>query len=347
MQAYIHQTAKNSMVIDSSWDRAQPWCNFVLFRPTWLPADLTEVANKLRPESSEQPASHRAEFKAANRSLSIKQFLYDWAPQAYDHPCLWRNAKISPLETTPTPKAHLIGNNYLWFGLDYRRKPAATINLNRTQIEITILGGVFNDDEIIQIVRGFRCVNPNTQECILATSFAQLAFDSRHQSSASAISVPTSYFRHTRPGHLKCSPFSAKDKKLNRSRMVGNWIIDIPITNYRLDSIFLFTDDLNQYREEEYYFESLLEPGIYIRFLVSKSDSDTGIIYPPQLSDQQCNYFVVHINDNELHHAWSKTNDNGCHSLVFKTHGCVVNCIVKPAPWTTIDWLRFLCAKTF
>lgn len=343
---YTFKTALHSRPFDTNWDDAQNWCNYVLFQPTWLPKGLKEIDNKIRPESPEEPCSHRAQFQDSTRALSIKQFLYDWAPPAYDHPCLWRNPKISSAEDTPLPKPYLIGNNYLWFGLDYRRKSAATINRMRTQIEITILEGVFNEQEIIDIVKGLTPVDSKAKDAILATSFARLMWDYRHKSKA--IPVPTSYFSHKRTEDMKCYPYPypLKATGLNANLLIGNWLLNAPIDGYRLDSILLLGQNAEDIQEVQYYFESLIEPGSYIYFLATKEDAKYKIQYPPVLSDQECNYAVHKLENGEpLYHAWSKTNDNGSHTLVFKNSDSIINCIIKPAPWTKLHWAKEFCSR--
>ncbi len=343
---YKPKVAEQGSLFDTFWTEAQAFCNFVLFEPTWLPADLTEDSNKMRPESPSSRASHKSEYRGPSRALSIKQFLYDWAPPAYDHPCLWRNAEISKPEETPLPKAYLMGNNYIWVGLDHRRKAAATINMMRTQIEITVMEGSFDDQDLIQIVCGLAPVNSHAKDSILATSFAELMFNHRQESET--ISVPTSYFKHTRQEHMKCYPYSAKNGNLNLEWLPGNWLADSSIENYRLDSVILFGLDRANIQEAEYYFESTLEPGSYIRFLVTKSDDAHAIKYPPALGDQECNSAVIYLDiGGTLYHAWSKVNDNGCHTLIFKIRETVINCIVKPAPWTSVDWARELYAAVY
>ncbi|MBX3709995.1 MAG: hypothetical protein KIT56_08015 [Gammaproteobacteria bacterium] len=328
--------SEKSNLINSSWDEAQEYCNFILFKPTWLPGELVETSNKIRPESSKNESSHRSELSGVGRSISIKQFLYDWAPPTYDHPCLWRNAEISTLGNTPTPKAHLIGNNYLWFGLDYRRKPAATINMLRTQIEITFVDGIFDDQETLKIVESMVPVNLRMKDRILKTSFAELMYHHRYKICVS--DVPTSYFKHVRDKSFRCYPYTASSLDIKTS-LPGHWLKDIAIQGYKLDSIFLFGRDLQNIQEAEYYFESLIEPGSYIRFLVTHRDAEYSIQYPPRLDDQACHNTIHKLENGEsLYHAWSKTNENGCHSLVFQTKGEVINCIVKPAPWTTMSW---------
>lgn len=342
--SYLFRTAEHSHSFETSWVDAQHWCNFVLFRPSWLPKGWAEKVTTIRPESPHNRASHRSEFHGPNGSISIKQFLYDWAPPAYDHPCLWRNAELSGTENTPIPKAYLLGNNYVWFGLDYRKKSAATINMMRTQIEITTLNGLIDERDIKQIMSGLISVDIHAKNVILATSFAELMFESRHLIQASE--VPVSYFKHTRTQDMTCYPFLAQTIKYDKSLLPGHWLIDTPIENYRLDSLFLFGPTKEQILEVEYYFESTVEVGSYIRFLVTPKEGQNSIQYPPELSDQECHYAIQKLeNDNDVHHAWSKTNDNGSHSLIFQAKDTVIQCIIKSAPWTTSNWCSEMCTK--
>lgn len=341
---YVFKSSGISDPIDTSWSEAQEWCNFVLFKPTWLPEGLTQISNTIRPESPDDESSHRAEFRDGNRILSIKQFLYDWAPPAYDHPSLWRNPKISTSENTSIPKAQLIGNNYLWFGLDYRRNPAAAINMLRTQVEITTLHGTFDDQEIVQIISSMAPVDEKAKYLILATSFAALMFNYRHPAKAS--DVPTSYFKHTRNKEFRCYPYPVDSFSMDIHRLPGYRLINLAIKNYRLDSLLLFGQNPQHPHEVQYCFESLIEPGSYMHFLVTKKDDEYAIQYPPKLGDQECHYSVHKLKGGEdIHHAWSMTNDRGSHSLVLEINDMVLNCIIKPAPWTTVNWARDVCTQ--
>lgn len=342
MNDFHQKTLDSEPIFNSSWIGDQRWCNFVLFKPLWLPNGLIQTKNKIRKESHKVHSSHRAEFHSLERSLSIKQFLYDWAPPAYDHPCLWMDTQISTPANTPLPIAYLIGNNCLWFGFDYRGKPAFTINLMRTQIEITVLHGSFEPSEIVHLVHGLIPLDPKAKDTILNKSFAELMFSYRHESEASP--VPTSYFDHTRADSFKCYPYSTQNKNTYYASLPGSWLTSNNIENYRLDSLFLFGKDKQHIQEVEYYFESIIEPGSYIRLLVTKASEPNAIQFPPGLSDQECHYKVHTLrNGDALYHAWSKTNDSGSHSLIFKKDEVIINCIIKPAPWTTLNWARNLC----
>lgn len=122
---------------------AQKQCNFVIFVSTSLPSGIIVREQCLRPESKingnrreNNRSSFRQVFEGADRTLVIKQFLYDWAPPAYDYPCLWRNDEIATAAESPAPIGQFVGNNVLWFGKNYRKQEAATIETERTRIEI-------------------------------------------------------------------------------------------------------------------------------------------------------------------------------------------------------------------
>lgn len=342
MVGFSMKKSNESKPFDIGWDEAQQWCNFVVFKLDWLPDGLSEKNQSIRPESELSRCAHRVEFDGSNRALSIKQFLYDWAPPAYDHPCLWRNAKISAPENTPLPKPYLIGNNYLWFGLDYRRKPSAAINLKRTQIEITSLKGQFEDEEIAKLVKSLAPADHKAEDIILNSSFSDLMYNNRHDSKV--VSVPTSYFHHIRDKEFKCFPYPAEDNDLKLAQYPGSMLAKAKISDYQLDSIRLYGPNEGNIQEVEYYFESTIEPGTYIYFLSTHQDSEYAIQYPPKLGDQKCEYSEIEMDqESKIYHAWSKNNENGCHTLIFKVKDSVINCIIKPAPWTTVEWAENLC----
>ena len=335
----MHKVSKESSVFDAPWVESQKWSNFVLLRPHWMPEGIGLTQCQMRSESPTVRASHRAEFGDENRRFSIKQFLYDWAPPAYDHPSLWRNPKISSLTDTPAPTCHLIGNNYLWMGLDYRRNPAASINMLRTQVELTVLAGDFDEQEIFQILSSMKPVDESVEEDVLRSSFAELTHTYRHE--LPIVSVPTGYLKYLRDEKAKSYCYPAQDVE---GPLLGDRLKEITIEGYSLDSIFLFGESRESIDEVEYYFESKVEPGSYIRVLVTPVTSPHGIPYPPVVSDQECNFTEKTLkNGNRLYHAWSKNNDNGSHSMVFMKDDWVLNCAIKPAPWTTLSWARELC----
>lgn len=328
-------------IIDVTWIDANPYCNFVLLKPTCLPEGFIEVKNQIRKETTTVRACHRAEFSDGVRSFSLKQFLYDWAPSAYDHPCLWRNPKIAKKEDTPLPEPYLIGNNYMWVGLDYRVKRSATMNLLRTQVELTQLQGTLTHNEVCEIFEGLNPVNLESSKKTLTAPFARLTHTFRHHSPT--VSVPTGYWKYLRDKNLQGYFYPEEDIK---TRLMGDFLRNTPIKNYRLDSILLFGVAPNDICEVDYYFENTVEPGSNLHIMVTQAQNPGGIPYPAILSDQECAHETISLSKaNMLYHAWSKRNSNGGHNLVFKQGSLVFNCTIKPAPWTSLMWSRDMCSK--
>lgn len=339
----FHKISKESKLFESTWQEAQEWCNFVLFKPETLPEGISEITSQMRSEASPVRASHKSEFGNQERRFSLKQFLYDWAPPAYDHPSLWMNPNISNHENTPIPRPHLIGNNYLWIGLDHRRKPAASMNIMRTQLELTVTKGEFSDEEILQIFSYLKPVDTKAIKKILSYSYAELSRS--YRGTTKTISVPVSYFRHNRSEEDENFAYTVPEftEKFPDAYMQG-----LMIDGYKCDSVFAFGWQDGQHLEVEYLFESALETGTYVRMLITPDSSPHKIPYPAVVADQECNYAEIDLGEGApLYHAWSKLNENGSHTLIFKMGDVIINCIIKPAPWTTIEWVRELCEKVY
>ena len=137
------------------WEEAQPWCNFVLLRVGQLPDDLAVTNTEMRPEAppgrpvaddqTPRPtwtlsnrSCHRSELVGKNRRVRIKQFLYDWAPPAFDCPSLWLSPSVRPF---------ISQDEVGWLGVDFRGLRGAAIRLHGTTVEISVLEGAVADDE--------------------------------------------------------------------------------------------------------------------------------------------------------------------------------------------------------
>lgn len=312
----------------SNYSDAQPWCNFALLEPTWLPGNVVVSNQQLRPESIKGRSSYRCEYSDQSRKLSVKQFLYDWAPPAYDHPSLWRNNKISPVHQTPIPRFFYVNNDVAWIGLNFRRQPALSLNIKRTMVEMTVIEGTFADEELIEICKGLQPASPQIMDQILATPFSDLCYFRRHSKTASE--VPLSYWKY------------------NRQK---NWMTHhLPISNvlepfkipssygYHLNSVFTFGDPV---QETEYYYEHQSLPGSYIRILISPDKEKNGIPYPPKLGDQVCTKRIFKKGDHDIHHAYLY-EEVGPHEAIWHDHGFVVLLLVKPAKWTSLTWFEQL-----
>lgn len=183
--------------------RAQDWCNFVLWRPSRLPEGCGTTVGTLRreappgrvdaqgrtPWSDANPSGYRTEISGGGRRLRLKQFLYDWAFPAADHPCLWGSV------TRPRP---LDGGRVVWLGTDYLGHRAGSARMARTTVELSVLEGEFSDDEIVALFAGLQPAVPAAVPRVLGTPFAELSYWARHP--VEAVSVPTGVFVFHRRG---------------------------------------------------------------------------------------------------------------------------------------------------
>ena len=187
-------------------DRAQPWCNFVLWKPAALPAGCRTLTSTLRKEappghegattgrspwSEANNAVHRSEIGGPGRRLRLKQFLYDWAFPAADHPCLW-GSRARPV---PLPRGQV-----LWFGEDYLGNAGTSTRMSRTTIELSVLEGEFTDTELIRLHESLVPCGGDVVRRVLATPFHALSYWARHR--VDMVAVPTGLFvfqRRDRP----------------------------------------------------------------------------------------------------------------------------------------------------
>jgi hypothetical protein len=282
----------------------------------------------LRPESSAGRSSYRCEYSDQNRKLSVKQFLYDWAPPAYDHPSLWRNNKISSIGNTPPPRYFYINDDVAWIGLNFRRQPGLSLNINRTMIEMPVVEGSFTDDELIGICKGLKAVNPKIMDQILTTSFSSLCYSSRHKETASI--VPLSYWKYTRQNNWETRSLPVSDFVEYQQVLATR--------GYFLNSVFAYGTPI---QEIEYYYEHQERPGSYIRILIIPHN---GIPYPPILGDQTCTMQSTQIGDREVHHTYLY-DAVGPHEAIWKEQNYNVLLLVKPAKWTSLTWFKQLIAE--
>src|SRR5262249_56332562 len=88
-------------------------------------------------------------------------------------------------------------------GTDFRGLPGASVSLDRTTTELSVLNGSFSEDELQQICRGLRPVNPEARNQILHTPLATLCYQSRHKELP--IAVPVGFWAHERKQEYRLS----------------------------------------------------------------------------------------------------------------------------------------------
>lgn len=343
---WVHKTvpsveSSDAGVRSMGWEEAQAWCNFVLMRPMILPDDLKLEKLETRPEAppgrsanvgpTPRPdwtlsnrAVNRGEYVGHNRRLRIKQFLYDYAPPAFDHPCLWESQNI---------RAFLVGDFIGWLGTDFRKLQAATVSLDRTTVELSVTEGSFTDAELQSICRGLRPAAPEKRELILNTSVADLCYQGRHREPP--IAVPVGYWAHKRLPESLQSTVLRSDQIPNNSSYFG--ISPPHAYGYQSNCAFIYGDPQCP-QEIDTLFEHIENAGQYMRLLVSPSDITGGIPYPPAREiRQECSSSLLSVNGLEVYHAYYDER-YGQHEAVWQKGGRNMMLIVKPMKWTDIEW---------
>jgi hypothetical protein len=340
--------AREAEIRSMSWEESQEWCNFVLMKPALLPAGVSLETAEMRPESppgrrdgphdSRLPswtlsnrACHRSVLAGKERRLRIKQFLYDWAPPAFDCPCLW---------LSPAVRHFFVGNDVGWLGTDFRGLAGASINLDRTTIEFSVLEGSFSDDELWETCNGLQPVSPLARKQILDASLATLCYQSRH--SEPPIGVPVGFWAHERkPESLLARVFPAASVPPG---LPGTDIELPPDQGYRLDSVFTYGDLASPDEADFVYYQSE-HPNFYLRILASlKNGEQAGIRYPPVLDRQPCRSETITIAGRTVYYPFSN-DEVGPHEVVYQAHGLNIMVLLKPARHTSRSWLLGLLKR--
>ncbi|WP_135828236.1 hypothetical protein [Halorussus halobius] len=170
---------------------AQDAVNFVVFEPGWLPEDCRVRTVTRRPErppgrppdvsaddvdqtphSEGNPCTVRVVVAGEGRRLRLKQFLYDWAPPA---------ASVAPLWGTPEPTAFDCGDAVGWLGTDYEDRRGACVQRERTQVELSVLAGAFDDAELTRLLDDLAPADPEGAGRVRAVPFHRLAYWPRYR----------------------------------------------------------------------------------------------------------------------------------------------------------------------
>ncbi len=271
------------------------------------------------------------------RSLTIKQFLFDFAPPAYDHPSLWRNPKKTKEAEFPVPKAYPLRDNILWIGHDHRRLPAATIGFHRVRVEATIRGGKFSNQELFSIFEKLVPVDKDYAATLRATPFSILAYQSRHKQKAS--DVPLSYWTHKRnPKDYHSSKIASPQQLLSHLSIPAPDLTDLA---YSLDSFFVIAPENGPSSEVDLVYEAKEKNGAYLRLLISPTGSPSPIVLPPSKYTQECSIDSFEIGHHHIKTAWL-TQDYGPYEAAFLYKGHRALLLAQPAIWTDGEWFREL-----
>jgi hypothetical protein len=313
---------------------AQAWLNFTLFVPSDLPAGLRVVGSTLRPEAPTGRASGEARgrppWTPSNRSAyrfelagggcraRLKQFLYDWAPPAFDHPSLWK------CDVRPFLALGEVG----WLGTDYRGRAAASLHLRGTMVELAVLEGELAEADRVRLLEGLVPVDPVAAQRIEVTPLGLLAYAGRHPDRS--IAVPVSYWRHRRePGGVPLRVVVL---------VPGQGKADAPLgrLGYTLDTIFTL-GKRDAPRETELVARARAAPGRTLRYLTTRIGDEGAIGWPPVLDAQPCKSDVVGVRKTDVHVAWADDRF-GPWEATWRQGDHVVLLLARPAPDTDRRW---------
>jgi hypothetical protein len=297
-------------------DQAQVWCNFVLLMPGWLPQDCRHpFTGSLRTEASPGRSASdqgRPNWTRANtssfstvahgneRRLRIKQFLYDWAPPASDHPSLWGHAdKVFSIDS----------KRVAWLGTDYKKSTAASGILWGTMCEVRVLEGTFKEEELTRIMRELHPVDANAKALITATPFSTLSYWARHR--CAMVKVPYGLWKFRRPDeNVSYQWLKRSDIKRTLLNMIPNgpegWQIDSVCVIGELDN----PDEIDILyvlggRDRYMWCATILKPD------------KVGLSMPPEKDAHPCQTDTLEVAGVTVHHAWLD-DSFGPHDVVWE-----------------------------
>ena len=116
-----------------------------VLRPECVPGRPKHLEATRTPWSTANSATVRTEYVTTDGArFRVKQFLYDWARPAVDHPCLW-GSMVRP---------YALGNGHVvWLGTDYKKNQAASATIERTSVELSVLEGNLTDEKIVEFYK--------------------------------------------------------------------------------------------------------------------------------------------------------------------------------------------------
>ena len=132
---------------------------------------------------------------------------------AADHPCLWGSR----------PKAFTLGDSFSvgWIGEDYKKNRAASVRMNRTCVELSVIEGTFSDEEIQGIFHGLSPAVASASETISQYSFASLSYWARYR--PPLIVVPYGLFHYRDPDPMLPYTWSSDPATLSRIPQAETW----------------------------------------------------------------------------------------------------------------------------
>lgn len=288
---------------------AQPWCNFTVWQPERLPRGCGTTAATVRreappgrprtdadadagagraPWTEANPSAYRTEIGGGGRRLRLKQFLYDWAFPAADHPCLWGSRT----------RARPIGaGRVVWLGTDYLGHRACSARMSRTTVELSVLEGEFTEDELVGLYRSLRPAVPEAADRVVRTAFSALSYWARRP--VAAVTVPTGLFRFQRGGSAPDGQWVDPDRL---DAFLAGQRLPAALGGFAADSAAVFTAGADL-REVEASYTSAAADARELRLLVQPADRGR-LRFPPQREQHPARQLVTRVAGREVHLAY-------------------------------------------
>jgi hypothetical protein len=221
------------------------------------------------PWTEANPTSIRVMIEGDQRSLRIKEFLYDWAVPA---------ASTAPLWKSPTLTPFVCQNTIGWLGTDYSGRHGACVQLDRTQIELSVYDGDFDDEELKRIMAGLVSANLEDASGVQSAPFFELNYWVRYKV------------------HGPDVPYGLWDYSAHRRYQYSQLLTvdDLPVSGlpvlmpgskqWQFDSAVLVNNPDENHRDVEQIYRHVSNLSDYLWHITMNADSEIAPQMPPQLA---------------------------------------------------------------
>ena len=147
----------------ADFKEAQPYCNFVVMAPGWLPEGCHLGSISVRTEGDRWASVH-FRLHGQARQLRIKQFHYDW----------WTLTE-SGTNLVGSGLPFAVRGTVGWHGTDYKGQPASCWGCLRTQVEVSVERGSFEPGEIEELCARMEPADAEAADLIARVPFARIS----------------------------------------------------------------------------------------------------------------------------------------------------------------------------
>jgi hypothetical protein len=334
---------------------AQPWCNFVVLVPTVFPSDSSlDKDGSLRKEArpiamakskskgktpSSLPSwtsacwsSYRLTISdSKGRKLSVKQCLHDLLPPQSDHPELYAQ-KAKAIVNADQP--------VIWLGQDQNGCVSASSIVCGTWCELTVLSGVFSQDELVQVVNGLKPADSLAAFLISQTALKDLAYTARHGAGdlgcfkrASAMFVLNNI-----EGEISCRWYLPQDLDKKQAKQL---LMLKDLIGWTHDSLCVWSVGEDVLIVDDYFYLAGRDKYMILRWSPF-SEENCVISFPPKVDPSLCQKASRLVQGQRIWQAYLN-EEYGPHEAIWNTDERVVLLQTNAsANGTTMSFLRLV-----